>query len=184
MSGIFHTARRLILSAGLLTALAFGFAGGLYYYRLHRFDKLIEQSARRHAVDPRLVSALIWRESRFNPACVGPKKEIGLMQVTETAALEWAQAGHQKPLERRELFLPATNIEAGTWYLARAIRRWSPVRPDPLPFALAEYNAGRSNAQRWAAPDHLTATQFWSHITYPATQRYVQDILQRYRGRL
>jgi len=103
---------------------------------------------------------------------------------TGSAAREWSRACGAPPPTRAELFAPATNLAAGTWYLARAIRRWSATQADPLPFALAEYNAGHSNVQRWAAPGGLTATQFWEHITYPATQRYVRDILRRYRGRL
>ena len=51
---------------------------------------------------------------------------------------------------------------------------------DPLPPALAEYNAGRVNAERWAS-EGQTAREYWSGITYPTTRKYIQDILHRYR---
>ena len=151
--------------------------------RIHRYDELIIHASEKHGVDPRLISALIWRESRFNPDRVGTHREVGLMQVTEMAAQDWARY-HKNPLfTRQDLFNPATNIEAGTWYLARAINRWSD-HSDPLPFALAEYNAGRSNAQRWAAASGNDPEKFWENIGYPTTKRYVKDILKRYRGRV
>ena len=55
-----------------------------------------------------------------------------------------------------ELFDPKTNLEAGTWYLRRAIEHWQ-NQADPIPFALAEYNAGASRAQRWAGGDDTKA---------------------------
>jgi len=180
--GLLHTAGRLLRTLLVLAALAFGLAGGWYYWRIHRFDQEIAASAQRQGLPPQLIAALIWRESRFDPGCVGPKKEIGLMQVTETAAHEWANASHRPDLDRYALFQPATNIEVGTWYLARAARRWALTRTDPLPFALAEYNAGHSNATRWAANCGPDTADYLQCITYPTTQRYVRDILKRYRG--
>ncbi|HBA83887.1 MAG TPA: hypothetical protein DCZ95_07330 [Verrucomicrobia bacterium] len=150
-------------------------------HRIHRFDRLIVETSRRFDVDPRLVSALIWRESRFDPNCVGTHQEVGLMQITEAAAREWADTYDVSNFKRTDLFDPSTNIQAGTWYLARAIRRWSD-RPDPLPFALAEYNAGRSNAQRWAAESGASAKRFMEAVTYPSTRKYITTILTRYRG--
>ena len=180
--GFFQTAGRLLRSLLVLTILAFALAGGWHYWRIHRFDKAIAASAQRQGISPQLIAALIWRESHFNPNCVGPKKEIGLMQVTETAAREWAEANYRSALDRRAIFEPTNNIEIGTWYLARAVHRWAFTRPDPVPFALAEYNAGRSNAMRWATHCGQTATEYLQSITYPSTQRYVRDILRRYRG--
>lgn len=147
----------------------------------HRFDEQIVRAAEQYEVDPRLVSALIWKESRFQPYCTGTKGEIGLMQVTETAAREWAKANAVAGFRKHDLFDPGTNILAGTWYLGRAIRRWSEM-PDPLPYALAEYNAGRANAQRWARAAGPDPEKFWGAISYPTTKRYVHDILKRYRG--
>ncbi len=166
----------------VVAVLAICLAAVSYVRRVHQYDTLIVQAGRRYHVDPRLISALIWRESRFNPSSIGTKKEVGLMQVTETAGREWARAAGNPLFERDDLFKPAVNIEAGTWYLARAISRWS-KQSDPLPYALAEYNAGRSNAQRWAA-GNKNAREFWEGISYPTTKRYVYDILKRYRGRV
>ena len=58
--------------------------------------------------------------------------------------------------------------------------RWS-GKVNPVPYALAEYNAGRSNALRWAARDQNDPNVFWNEITYPSTRRYVRDILCNYR---
>lgn len=148
--------------------------------RVHRFDTLIVQCARELAVDPRLVSSVIWKESRFDPSAVGEAGEIGLMQVTEAAAFEWAEAEQVEHFENRLLFDPQVNVRAGTWYLGRAIQRWGD-RPDPLPYALAEYNAGRNNALRWAR-DTDSVKEFMESITYPGTQRYIRDILKKFRG--
>ena len=158
-------------------------AGVAYVRRIHQYDQLIIQTGQEHGVDPRLVSALIWQESRFKADCVGTHREVGLMQVTETAGKEWAKSRKVDSFSRDSLFDPATNIQAGTWYLARAIHRWSD-RPDPLPFALAEYNAGHANAQRWAAISGPSGRKFWETISYPTTKRYVKNILKRYRGRV
>ena len=181
-AGFFQTLGRLLRTLVVLAALAFALAGGWHYWRIHRFDKDIAASAQRHRLPPQLISSLIWRESRFDPACRGPKKEIGLMQVTEAAAHEWAAAQYRADLPRAELWLPATNIEVGAWYLSRAVQRWSHTRNDPLPFALAEYNAGRSNAMRWSSACGADSRRYLDCITYPGTRRYVADILTRYRG--
>ena len=158
-------------------------AGVAYVRRIHQYDQIIIQTGRECGVDPRLVSSLIWKESRFRPDCIGTHQEVGLMQVTEAAGQEWAKSRRIRSFSRESLFDPTTNIQAGTWYLARAIQRWDD-HPDPLPFALAEYNAGRSNAQRWAAISGPNSKNFWESITYPTTKKYVKDILKRYRGRI
>jgi soluble lytic murein transglycosylase len=82
-----------------------------------------------------------------------------------------------------ELFDPKTNLQAGTWYLRRALEHWD-AQSNPLPFALAEYNAGASRAQRWAGGDNtngLTTTEFLRNIDFPGTRKYVDSIIERYR---
>ncbi len=178
-----RTALKIIYWNTVVAVMIVSLAGVSFVRRVHRFDELIVRTGRHYGVDPRLIASLIWTESRFKADRVGKAGEVGLMQVMPAAAKEWAAAQKIRPLSREELFDPETNIRAGTWYLARAIRRWSD-RPDPLPFALAEYNAGRSNAQRWAAESGPNGRKFWDGIGYPTTKRYVKDILKRYRGRV
>ena len=126
---------------------------------------------------------MIWRESRFDAARMGGKGEIGLMQVTEGAAQEWAEDRGVKSFVKSDLFDPRVNVQAGTWYLARAIKRWS-TEADPLPYALAEYNAGRSRATRWAETADGNSRKFWEDIPFKTTKHYIRDILVRYRGKV
>lgn len=149
--------------------------------RLHAYDSLIVKVGRAQDMDPRLISAVIWRESRFDSSAVGEHGEFGLMQVTEAAGREWAEEAGYEPFSKYDLFDPEINITAGTWYLARAIKSWS-MHPDPLPYALAEYNAGRSNAVRWEKVVGGEVDAFMENITYSTTRDYIRAILTRYRG--
>ena len=177
------TARRVIYWHTVAAVVMIGLAGTFVLRRIHRYDTLIVKEAREYGIDPRLVSAVIWKESRFDAGCVGAKGEIGLMQVSDIAGHEWAAAHDIQDFVSDDLFDPAVNVRAGAWYLARAIDAWSD-RKDPLPYALAQYNAGRANALRWAAKDEGRARLFAETITYPTTKKYVRDVLARYRGRI
>ena len=153
--------------------------------RTHQYDVLILEAGRNYQVDPRLVSAVIWKESRYKPTALGKAGEIGLMQVGEAAALDWAKANQVTDFKKQDLWSPKTNVLAGTWYLGRAIRRWQEKNcKDPLPFALSEYNAGRKPTEGWFATSGTQAARFVEEIDYKTTKKYVQDILQRYRGKV
>jgi soluble lytic murein transglycosylase len=130
-----------------------------------------------------LIKAVVWRESRFDPQKYGSAGERGLMQVTEKTANEWAHETKIENFRVEELFDPRTNLEAGSWYLRRAVQHWE-QQPDPLPFALAEYNAGPSRAQRWAggeAAPQISSAQFLSNIDFRGTRNYIESVLDRYR---
>jgi soluble lytic murein transglycosylase len=117
--------------------------------RFHQYDRLIRSVALEHHLDPMLVKAVVWRESRFDPKKQGTRGERGLMQVTDRAANEWAHENKIAGFNPDQLFEPKTNLEAGTWYLHRAMDHWS-HQSDATPFALAEYNAGATRARRWS----------------------------------
>jgi len=148
--------------------------------RFQQYDQLIRTVAEEHRVDPMLVKAVIWRESRFDPMKFGGAGERGLMQLTEGAAKEWAQDSRIADFRVEELMDPKVNVQAGTWYLARAMKRWS-KQSDPVPFALAEYNAGASRAQRWAGGDDIVIppNTFRENIDFPGTRKYVDQIMAR-----
>jgi soluble lytic murein transglycosylase len=159
--------------------------------RFQQHDALIRTVATQYNLDPMLIKAVIWRESYFDARKYGAAGERGLMQVTEPAAREWAQDTRVENFRGEELFDPNINVQAGAWYLARALQHWK-KQADPLPFALAEYNAGASRAQRWAGSrgdEPMAATTFRNNIDFPTTRKYVDTVLARYdfykrRGRL
>jgi soluble lytic murein transglycosylase len=148
--------------------------------RFQQYDNLIRTVAEEHRIDPLLVKAVIWRESRFDPMKFGGAGERGLMQITEGAAKEWAQDSRIVDFRVEELMDPKVNVQAGTWYLARAMKRWG-KQSDPVPFALAEYNAGASRAQRWAGGDDVIVppNTFQQNIDFPGTRKYVEQIMAR-----
>jgi len=151
--------------------------------RWRSFDPLIAGAGKRYGVDPALIKAIIWRETRFQPTKVGSAGERGLMQVTEGAAADWAKAEHIETFVPQDLMDPKVNIEAGTWYLAKALKHWS-GKDHPLSFALAEYNAGRSRVQRWVREsgqgENAGAGNLRDSMDFPGTKSYVASILDRY----
>jgi soluble lytic murein transglycosylase len=150
--------------------------------RFHQYDRLIRVVAAEHHLDPMLVKAVVWRESRFDPRKHGTHGERGLMQVSEKAASEWARENKITAFQVDQLFDPKTNLEAGTWYLHRAFERWA-AQSDPTPFALAEYNAGASRAERWSggSSTDIPVKQFLHNIDFPGTRKYVDSIIERYQ---
>ena len=147
--------------------------------RYDSHDALISGAAARHGVDPLLVKAVIWQESRFHPEKLGADGERGLMQVTEPAAQDWVQALGVETFVPEDLLDPKTNIEVGTWYLAQALKHWS-GQEDPLPFALGEYNAGRSRVKRWSGGANMNAEQLSKAMDIASTRAYVAAVRQRY----
>jgi len=159
--------------------------------RFHQYDRLIRSVAIEHHLDPMLVKAVVWRESRFDPKKHGGAGERGLMQVSEKAANEWARENKIADFRVEQLFDPKTNLEAGAWYLRRAFEHWE-TQSDPMAFALAEYNAGASRAQRWSGGNGVATIPprtFLQSINFPGTRKYVESIITRYefyqrRGRM
>jgi soluble lytic murein transglycosylase len=159
--------------------------------RFHQYDRLIRSVAIEHHLDPMLVKAVVWRESRFDPKKYGGAGERGLMQVSEKAANEWARENKIADFRVEQLFDPKTNLEAGAWYLRRAFEHWE-TQSDPMAFALAEYNAGASRAQRWSGGNGVATIPprtFLQSINFPGTRKYVESIIARYefyqrRGRM
>jgi len=152
--------------------------------RFSAYDPMIADAARKHGVDPLLVKAMAWRESAFDPSKVGTSGERGLMQVGEAAAQDWAKAEKVETFVPTDLFDAKTNLEVGAWYFKRALERWK-QKANPVPFALAEYNAGRGRVDRWIAAtergEAATAEDLIRVIDFPTTRKYIEDITARKR---
>ena len=148
------------------------------------YDDLIIAAANKNGVDPMLIKSIVWRESAFHPDKVGTSGERGLMQVGEAAAADWAKAEKVETFMPTDLFDPKVNLEVGVWYLSRGLERWK-AKADPIPFALAEYNAGRSRVDRWIAESQrgegAKAEDLIAAIDFPLTRKYVETITARHR---
>lgn len=162
--------------------LAGGFAAYWWWQdRLERSqDRPIRAAAQRYGVEPALIKAVVWRESHFHPHVRGRAGEIGLMQLQEEAAREWASAEHLDGFEHEHCLDPGTNTLAGTWYLRKLLRRYMQT-DNPLPYALADYNAGRGNVLKWKKGEAATnSAAFIAQIGFPGTREYVRSVMQRY----
>jgi len=163
----------------LLSFLVLWIWGKREFKRQNMFDAYITEAAQRYNLPENVIRSVIWRESDFDPAAHGKAEERGLMQVTPTAGEEWAASEKINNFQPTDLFDPRTGIMAGTWYLSRAQQRWL-EGDNPLAFALAEYNAGRTHARRWAAGmDKPNAAAFLENIDYPSTKAYVLAVLKK-----
>ncbi len=142
-------------------------------------DANIRAVAARYTIDPSLIKAVVWKESRFHPAALGRVGELGLMQLREEAAQEWADEEQIATFDHSHCLNPLTNLLAGTYYLAKLMRRYTQT-DNPVPYALADYNAGRSNVLKWNKAEAATnSAVFIAQIGFPATREYVRSILQR-----
>lgn len=144
------------------------------------FDSIIHDKASKYGIDSRLVKAVIWRESRFDPEAVGRHGEIGLMQIMpDQAVVDWARANRVKVPSRARLFKPELNVEIGAWYLSRGIRKYRRYKQS-FELALCRYNAGQSRSDKWAPEDKRGNVV--KRITIPSTREYVTQIMKRYKG--
>ncbi len=100
----------------------------------------VEEAARKHQLDPRLINAVIWVESKFNASARGPGGTQGLMQLMPATARELADrlGERSRPLD------PGFNVRAGTLYLAKMIRRFGDVD-----LGLAAYHGGPGHVIKW-----------------------------------
>ena len=157
----------------------------VYFYREYQFserekmyDHIILQAAERHDVPPALVKAVIRRESKFEESVRGGHGEYGLMQITPAAADDWIKFERNKKFDNySQLFTPELNIEIGTWYLARGLKKYKDYKHKKV-LALARYNAGPGNVikNKWV-PGHKDG-EVLKLISFPSTKKYVEIILE------
>jgi soluble lytic murein transglycosylase len=175
--------RRIILLLVALSLMAItGVAIYLWFVAAQgrKFEPQIEAAAKRYNVDPLLVKAVIWRETRFHPDRRGRAGEIGLMQIQEAAAFDWAGVEHVQNFSHEQCFDPGTNVLAGTFYLGKLLKRYARA-DNPLPFALADYNAGRGHLLKWNGGAGATnSVVFIGQIGFPNTKAYVKSVMRRY----
>ena len=161
--------------------------------RLPKYKDIIRREAKKHGFDWRLLAAVIYQESHFDPKAKSYTGVRGLMQITETTAREMGITNRLHP---------GQSIRAGTGYLAKLYTRFTDIE-DPyerLLFALAGYNIGYGhvrdaqdicrrkgwNSERWAAMEKalplLRLKQYYKDTEYGYARgtepvRYIKRVL-------
>ncbi|RMG94453.1 MAG: lytic transglycosylase domain-containing protein [Deltaproteobacteria bacterium] len=128
--------------------------------RIAQYGPLVERAAEAHGLDPALVAAVVWVESRFDPSARSPAGAVGLMQLMPRTAREIGRR-MGKRIRRRN---PASNLDAGCFYL----RRMLDGQRGNVRWALAAYHAGPGNAARYRRRGRMSE----------ATARYVARVLE------
>ncbi|MGO9954339.1 MAG: lytic transglycosylase domain-containing protein [Dissulfurispiraceae bacterium] len=121
--------------------------------RLHR---IVEEKARKHNVDPKLVEAVIRTESNWASGAVSYKGAIGIMQIMPKTAMDMGV---------RNCYNSEENIEGGVKYLRYLLDRFN----GNVTLALAAYNAGPARVDRYGGVP-----------TNPKTVSYVKRVMRYY----
>jgi soluble lytic murein transglycosylase len=142
-------------------------------------DDVILAAAARYNVEPALIKAVVWRESRFNPDVRGSKGEVGLMQIMKATAEDWSKAESRTLVFHTELFDRQKNTLCGAWYLRKLLGRYGNT-DNRVPYVLADYNAGRGNVLKWMqGPAATNSAAFIEQIGFPSTKEYVRTVMAK-----
>jgi len=164
--------RRLVVGALLLTLV--GCAAALvvvvteppWFERIRyplRYSEFVRVHARENGLDPALLAAVIYQESKFDAGAESSSGAIGLMQLTPATAHGIAVRTGGSRFRTKDLLDPEINIRYGAWYLGNLFRKYGDER-----LVLAAYNAGQGNVDRWRAEGRPVA--------FPETRAYVDRV--------
>jgi Transglycosylase SLT domain/Domain of unknown function (DUF4124) len=126
---------------------------------IEKFVPIIDNAARAHGVDPRLVHAVIRAESGYNDRALSNKGAVGLMQLIPATA---------ERMGVQNIYDPVENIFGGTRYLAFLLKTFN----GDIELALAGYNAGEGAVSRYGN----------KIPPFAETQAYVPKVLSFYRS--
>ncbi len=139
------------------------------------YAAIIREQARAKGLDPALVAAVIYEESKFQDR-TSHAGARGLMQITPATARFIAARSGGSRFVLSDLSSPPVNIAYGCWYLRYLIRRYGGNET----LAIAAYNAGHTNVDRWlrrAGGPRLFDPNV--DIPFPETRDYVRDVARR-----
>ena len=111
-----------------------------------RYKEIVLGHARNYRLDPALLAAVIYQESKFNAQARSDRGAIGLMQLLPDTAKGIAERTGGSKFRVADLYVPEINVRYGAWYLRHLLDRYGSERT-----ALAAYNAGQANVDAWRA---------------------------------
>jgi peptidoglycan lytic transglycosylase len=128
-----------------------------------RYESIVRGHARNYDLDPALLAAVIEQESKFNADARSSAGAIGLMQLQPATAKGIALRTGGTKFVLSDLYDPELNVRYGAWYLRHLLDRYHDER-----LALAAYNAGQLNVDRWRAAGE--------DVQFPETRAYIDRV--------
>ena len=128
------------------------------------YEHIVRGHARNYDLDPALLAAVIYAESRFDPDVESSAGAVGLMQLLPETAKGIAVRTGGARFVVSDLRNPEINVRYGSWYLSHLRTRYD----GDMRLALAAYHAGQGNVDEWLARG--------SGIVFPETQDYVEEV--------
>ncbi len=114
-----------------------------FWYPL-KYDSIVRTHAHNYRLDPALLAAVIYQESKFRSDATSSSGAIGLMQLLPDTAKGIAIHTGGSRFRVSDLYTPELNIRYGAWYLRHLLDKYGNERT-----ALAAYNAGQENVDEW-----------------------------------
>jgi soluble lytic murein transglycosylase len=118
-----------------------------WYYRLRyplAYDSIIRGHAENYRLDPALLAAVVYQESKFDPDARSDAGAVGLMQLRPDTARGIALRTGGSKFRVDDLTNPELNVRYGSWYLRHLLDKYDDER-----LALAAFNAGQGNVDGW-----------------------------------
>ena len=128
-----------------------------------RYAQIVRGHAAHYRLNPALLAAVIEQESKFDANARSSAGAIGLMQLTPQTAEGIAQYTGGSGFVLSDLENPEINVRYGAWYLRHLLDKYHDERT-----ALAAYNAGQRNVDRWLAAHE--------GVQFPETRAYVDRV--------
>ena len=132
------------------------------------YAHIVRGHSENHDLDPALLAAVIYAESRFDPNARSEAGAVGLMQLLPATAKGIAARTGGTRFVIADLRDPEVNVRYGSWYLDHLLDRYGDTE-----LALAAYHAGPGNVERWQREGR--------GIEFPETRAYVEEV-ERVRG--
>ena len=135
------------------------------------YKTIVRAHARNYRLQPALLAAVIYQESKFNAGAKSSSGAIGLMQLQPATAEGIALRTGGSEFQVHDLYDPEINVRYGSWYLRHLLDKYRNER-----LALAAYNAGQRNVDEWEAAG--------KGIQFGETRHYVsrvEDLKKIYR---
>ena len=139
------------------------------------YSEYVSKYAQEYGVDENLIYALIKAESNFDANAISNKNAQGLMQLMYSTAKDVAKKSGIE-LTEENILEPETNINIGTKYISTLLEKYECVE-----VALAAYNAGSGNVDKWIANGTIKADgSDIENIPFKETNTYVRKIMRDY----